>query len=186
MKRSSQLRLTLMVATVPAALVGCDSGPETGAVVQSVEQCTAEQQLSLEDCQAAYQKALAEHERLAPRFQSPNECNDQFGNCAQIQDGQQSYWIPPMTGFLIGYLAGRAGGGGYSYGYAGRSMPLYRSRSGDFYDPRGGYVSGRVGGVKGAVGRASPPARAVTVSRSGFGSSSAARSSFGGGRGFGG
>lgn len=184
MKRSTHLRLTLMAATLPAALAGCDSGPETGAVVQSVDECVSAQHLSRQECQTAYDNAVAQHQKVAPRFQNWGDCNQQFGSCAPLRDNGVDYYIPPMAGFLVGYALGRRNDH-YYYGYGG-SLPLYRDRSGGFYKPGGDYVSGRSGAVKGAVGRPTPPARAVTVSRSGFGSSSAARSSFGGGRGFGG
>lgn len=184
MKRSTNLKLTLMAAAVPAALAGCEPPPPTGAVVTSVENCVATASMTLEQCQAARSEALAKHSQVAPRFQSAAECDQQFGNCTPVQENGQSFYIPPMTGFLIGYALG--GGFNRGYGYGG-GAPLYREyRTGDYIKPSGDVAANRPGTVTGARGNTATPARAITVSRSGFGSRSAARSSFGGGRGFGG
>lgn len=185
MKRSSHLKLTLMAIGLPAALAGCDAGPPTGAVLASVEDCRNTDGISLDECRTAYQTAAKEHERVAPRFSDARECNEQFGNCEERHDGDRSYFMPPMTGFLIGY----AMGGGFnrnregSYGprtIAGAS-PLYRDyHSGDYLKPNGDLAGRQPGNVRGARGNAATPTRAITVARSGFGSRSGARGSFGG------
>ncbi|MDQ3288347.1 MAG: DUF1190 domain-containing protein [Pseudomonadota bacterium] len=178
MKRSANLKLTLMAAAIPAALVGCEPAPPTGAVVTSVENCVATASMTLEQCQAAREEAQAKHDQVAPRFESAAECKEQFGDCTPVQHYGENRWIPPMGGFLIGYAMGGGFGGG---------APLYREyRTGDYVKPSGDIAANRPGKVTGARGSTATPARAITVSRSGFGSRSAARSSFGGGRGYGG
>jgi uncharacterized protein YgiB involved in biofilm formation len=208
MKRSSHLRLTLMAAAMPVALAGCDQGPPTGEVLSSVDDCSRVSDVSPQECKAAYDAALAQHQNVAPRFESYTDCNDQFGSCTEVtNDRGQTNWIPPMTGFLLGYAVSSALNS--NSGYAGRdcarypdqpgcagnsggyriigSSPLYRDyRSGDYLKPNGDFASSRTGKVTGGYGRTSAPARAITVSRAGFGSSSSARSSFGGGGRFGG
>ncbi|MDQ3205224.1 MAG: DUF1190 domain-containing protein [Pseudomonadota bacterium] len=187
MKRSANLKLTLMAAAMPAALVGCEPPQPTGAVVTSVENCVATASMTLEQCQAARVEAETKHAQVAPRFESAAECNQQFGECTAVQENGQNRWIPPMGGFLIGYaLAGGLDRNRGAYGYAG-GAPLYREyRTGDYVKPSGDVAANRPGTVTGARGSTATPARAITVSRSGFGSRSAARSSFGGGRGYGG
>lgn len=219
-KRSSNLRLTLMVAAAPAVMLlgGCDAAdpPATGLVLQTDSQCDFQTDFSKEECHAAYAKALAEHERVAPRFTDQAQCNDQFGACTPARDAQgQASWVPPMTGFLIGYAASNlmqgargpdcqrypqadgcrqsSSGGGGVYRTVGGSSPLYRDyRTGDYRRPNGDAATGHAGRVYGDAGKTDVPARAVSVSRSGFGSASSARSSFSssrgsyGGRGFGG
>lgn len=187
MKRSKHLRLSLMTIALPAALAGCDDGPQSGVVLNSIDECgtRADVEVSVEQCRAAYQAAVAQHEKIAPRFENSVECFDQFSACQPLQVDGRDYWIPPMAGFLLGYAA-RRDHDHYIYSYGGSSLPLYRSTSGDFYNPAGGYVSRSSGAVHGDIGRASAPARAVTIGRGGFGASSAAHGSFGGGRGFGG
>ena len=186
MKRSTSLRLTLMTVAVPAALGACSDPPTTGTVLDSLEECRsrADLHVTLQECEAAYRSALADHQRLAPRFENAADCNEEFGNCSPYNENGHSYFIPAMGGFLLGYALGDRSDRGYYYGYGG-STPLYRTRRGDFLRASGDWVSSSKGSVRGAEGYTHAPARAVTVSRGGFGSSSAARSSFGGGRGFG-
>jgi uncharacterized protein YgiB involved in biofilm formation len=207
MKRSSNLRLTLMAAAIPAALAGCEPAPPTGQVLSTVAECDIVTDVSPAECRAAFDKALAEHEKVAPRFQSSTDCNEQFGACTPVTNERgETNWMPPMTGFLLGYMASnlinsssrgynnncsrypdQAGCSGYSGGYrVGGASPLYRDRSGDYIKPNGDFAASRSGKVSGSYGDTTVPARAITVSRSGFGSSSAARGSFGGGHGFGG
>lgn len=184
MKRSAHLRLTLMATAIPATLAGCSHGPATGAVVQSVDECRAlPTYISSEDCQAAYQQALVQSRLYGPRFTNGSQCNDQFGDCqADGPSGGVTYYRPRMGGFLVGYRHN----GNVLAGYDGHSAALFRDRSGTFFTSEGDVVSRQTGAVHGARGRASPPTRAVTVSRRGFGSASAVRSSFGrsSGRGF--
>ena len=207
-KRSSNLRLTLMVAAAPTVLLlsGCEGNepPNTGLVLQTESQCDFQTDVPIDQCHAAYKKALGDHERVAPRFEDRNQCNDQFGACSEVRNEQgHASWVPPMTGFLLGYVAsdlingasrGRAandcqrfpdaqgcsrGGGSGGYRTVGGSSPLYRDyRTGEYRRPNGDATTDHAGRVYGDAGNTAVPARAVSVSRSGFGSSSAARSSF--------
>ena len=175
-----------MAATVPVALAGCESEP-TGTVLSSVEQCGTQTSVPVEQCTAAYQEALAKHQKLAPRFESRVQCNEQFGNCEVVDTGAGQSYVPPMGGFLLGYaLASATRGGMYPYTVGGAS-PLYRDyRSGSYLKPGGDAVSRGTGMVTGRRGNTALPSRAMTVSRSGFGSSASARGGFGSSRGFGG
>lgn len=188
MKRSRNLRLVLMASAVPVALAGCEQEP-TGTVLASLEQCRSQNELSLDECEAAYRTALAEHERLAPRFDSQAQCNEQFGGCTPNTYNGQTSFIPPMAGFLIGYALADLDVDRKKrryYGIGGVS-PLYRDyRSRDFLRPGGQVVSDRYGTVRGKYGNTALPTRAITVSRAGFGSSASARGGFGSSRGFGG
>lgn len=183
-KRSRNLKLVLMAVAVPAALVGCDDDP-SGKILTSREECTVQTEISREDCEKAYGQALVEHEKLAPRFQSEQECNQQFGACQPLAGqsvGAQPSYIPPMTGFLIGYALSQAmNSGPRGYYHVGGVSPLYRDyRSGGYLKPDGRQISNYSGTVYGKkAGDTALPARAVTVSRAGFGSSAAARGGFG-------
>lgn len=181
MKRSQNLKLVLMAAAVPLALVACKREP-TGQVLTSVEQCDSQTDVPPEQCKLAYEAAVAEHQKLAPRFDNKVECDQQFQDCTAVEENGRTHYNPPMGGFLMGYLIGNAIGGRGGYGLGG-SAPLYRDRSGGYYKPGGDYVGDRVGTVTGKRGNTALPTRAVTVSRSGFGSSASARGGFGGGRG---
>lgn len=188
MKRSHSLRLTLMAVAIPAALTGCMEEPDSGVVLLSETDCRSTPNLRVDvaTCENAYRTALADHQRVAPRFEDRSECDEQFGTCTALAENGSSFYIPPMGGFLLGYYASKYRDkddhDAWRYTYSG-SSPLYRDRFGDYTHPGGGYVSNTYGTFKGYSGTTTAPARAITVSRAGFGSSSAARASFGGGRG---
>lgn len=185
MKRSQNLKLVLMAAAVPLALVACKREP-TGTVLTSVDQCSTQTDVAADQCRLAYEAAVAEHQKLAPRFDNAVECDQQFQSCTAVVENGRTSYMPPMGGFLMGYMLGNALGGRGGYGIGGVS-PLYRdTRSGGYYKPGGDYVGDRVGTVTGKRGNTVLPARAMTVSRAGFGSSASARGGFGGGRGYGG
>lgn len=187
-KRSRQLRLVLMAVSVPAVLTGCGDDEPSGKVLTSREDCAAQTEISPAECEKAYQQALVEHEKLAPRFESEKECNDQFGACqpapaaATASTSSGHSYMPSMSGFLIGYALSQAMQPRGYYGIGGVS-PLYRDyRSGGYLRPGGELVGKSSGTVYGKQGNTALPARAMTVSRAGFGSSAAARGGFGGSR----
>lgn len=192
MKRSRHLKLVLMAA-VPVALTACQAEP-TGTVVQTVAECQAGGWMTPEQCEIAHNEALAAHATSAPRYESQADCEAEFGQCTpakqegageETPQGQRTAYMPPMTGFLIGYMLGNMGGRRMAPGpgnaatYTG-AAPLYRTRAdGAFHNARGDAVAKSSGTVFGARGALPAPGRAVTVSRGGFG----ARGSFTGGRG---
>lgn len=179
MKRSRNLRLTLMAVVLPAALTACESGQPTGVVLNSIADCRS-QQVEVAQCEVAYNKAIADHQRVAPRFGDAVQCQQDFGQCEAVQEEGRTSYIPPMGGFLLGYALG---GGFNNIGMRGVSggVPLYRDYRGGYINPNGDIVSRQPGIVTGKRGSIATPARAITVSRSGFGSRSAARGSFGSG-----
>ena len=176
MKRSATLRLTLMTA-VPLALAGCDNPAITGDGASNdwagpAYDCSTAEYMQTEACKAELERMIA----TAPRFGSQGECENAVGgNCAQTDESGQVAWIGPTTGFIGGFLLAQAldevgdaferkrryGSTGYGGGY------------------RSGYPSTTGRGTTAATAPA-PPARAITQSRSGFGSTSSARSSCGG------
>ncbi|PNS09166.1 DUF1190 domain-containing protein [Solilutibacter silvestris] len=190
MKRSRKVSLSLMAA-LPMALVACsDSQPQQtprDAVMQSVAQCEASGWATHAECETAYNKAKAEHDRNAPAFASQDACNAQFSNCAQRMDGGgHSSWAPMMMGFAAGYLLNRNGGvaapagcasapnqpgcGGSGGGRFFTSTPLYqRTSSSEFTSASGESFGARSG--------TSVPARAATMSRGGFGETGAGHGS---------
>ncbi|MFZ5655658.1 MAG: DUF1190 domain-containing protein [Pseudomonadota bacterium] len=181
MKRSSKLHLALM-ASLPAALSGCDNPAITGEqnpdwqsaqVAQAAVDCSTAELMQTDACRAQLEQLLA----TSARYGSQQDCEQANGQCARIEDNGQSAWIGPVTGFVGGYLLAEAldevgdaferkrrYGGGYRGGY--RSGGTYPSTTG-----RGSYP---------ATTAPPPPTRAITQSRSGFGSTASARSSFGG------
>jgi uncharacterized protein YgiB involved in biofilm formation len=126
-------------------LAGCDAGPseeelsraqfgepQEVAAYRSVSECVADGEYSEEQCQVADRNAWNQDSTAAPRFEDQIDCEDQFGfgNCRS----QGSFFVPAMTGFLIGrYISG----GSSRYRYAG----LYRDSRDDVdYMGSGGWL----------------------------------------------
>ena len=177
-KRSTNIRLTLMAATLPLALAGCNDSPPTGAIARSINECVQAKAGTYEECSAAYGQALAKHDATAPKFEDKGDCDAQFGNCTAHSDANgHSSWMPPMSGFLIGYLASSALNGQRAFG---GGSPLFQDRnSGDFIKANGESAGTRSGFVSGEAGRAAASVRGATVARGGFGGTGSAHASFG-------
>lgn len=200
-KRSAAAGLT--AAGALAMLSACDGTPEQQpdfgpktevAAFATVDECKASGAFAQVTCEEAAQKAAGADGKAAPRFESKDLCEDQFGGgqCLTRNEGGQSFFVPLLTGFMIGRMLN---GGGYSYN------PLYRnSRDRNWYTPSGAWLtSGGYGGrgygyqvgsraVTAPITTQRVQTRSSVVSRGGFGGRVSARSSggWGGGRSFGG
>lgn len=170
-KRSRSARLLLMGAA-PLALTACE-GQQDAVLYADAKECAAAGRLSAEQCEGAFAVARGEHERIAPHYLSREDCIRDYGidQCTTARDGSGAF-IPFMGGMLLGQALG--GGRGYY------PQPVYRPRDGEWRTP-GGIGFGRsTGDIR--IGRSAtvPQTRAITASRSGFGSRAAARGGWGG------
>lgn len=188
MKRSRALTLVLM-APAPLLVAGCDDAPDEQVrkgFYTDVAACIADGNAA-DVCQRAHDGAATANATNAPKFKTREECIAEFGDLCRERTNESGFWSPLMTGFLISQLLNS---GRPSYLDA---SPIYRLRSGQYaqYDDRNGSYGGGGGsyGSYSSSGGSSArsytpvdvtPNRAVTVSRSGFGSVAAARSGWGG------
>lgn len=189
MKRSRQLAL-LAVAQTPWALVGCggvqDAQPQAltkQGFYTSIEACERDGN-SAELCRRASQTADTASANEAPRYKSKAECIAEYGElCTEKQEAGGGIWMPLMTGFMLSQMLSPGRAPAYL-----DSNPIYRTRGGQYTEA---YRERRNGGSFSSPatrsadgGRMRPvdiaPNRAVTISRSGFGSAAAARSGWGG------
>lgn len=161
MKRSRTLRLTLMAAA-PVVLSACQpeivDPPSQAAQINypSLQSCIDADDIGDSDCRDAFSQARG----MAPRYMSEAECERVYGDDAcEDYDRTGMFFIPITRGYSVpyGYRTNRQS----SYGSIG---PIY-----------GDKASSRQ-----VVKVDPPPTRAVTASRSGFGSSASARSGWGG------
>ena len=172
-----QPKLKPIVAAIAALLVGCSSKQEA-QVVSSVEDCTNNTDLTTEECEIAYQQALLESEKTAPKYQSASQCETEFGagQCTQSSSG---FFMPFMAGFLVSSLLDSSRNH-YNpvYHYRGQGSNYGRILTPD------GRVLGRAGdrSFKVPNDTLTQPIPSVqrTVSRGGFGSQAAAKSNWGG------
>lgn len=175
MKRSRTAALLLM-STAPLLLTACDRSESASreGLYTSVEACVAQTNDSA-TCRQAFAKAQQDATASAPRFANREACEASYGKeqCAERSDGaNHSFFGPLMTGFFLSQMMSRNGVAANGF----NSAPAFRDSNGGWQRPAAG-----AGGVyRGGAGTAmvpvnATPNRAVTVSRSGFGSSGSSR-----------
>jgi uncharacterized protein YgiB involved in biofilm formation len=178
----------LLIAAIPVAIyLAIEDDDDTPAmqVYSDVQSCQAE--YSTADCQRAFAGAQAQHDSSAPHYGSLAECEQLYGpgGCTPRGDiGSGGFFIPLMTGFLIGQAlansqvyyqpvyVNRMG-----YAYAGGSMI-------GTYSSSGGYIYASSGSSSGGIwssghysvhtishsSSGSSMAHSSSISRGGFGS----------------
>ena len=190
-KRSRAVALTTLTAAGTLALQGCDgsaAGAE-GQVFSSVAECVSSG-LTQPDCQEAFAAAQADDTNSAPRFESRELCEGEFGQneCQPRAEGGGSFWVPLLAGFVIANAIDGVDIDRRKRRYA----PLYRNRGsgtwyhgGSNYGPMSRSSSGRYGFDQGALNRpVSAPrvqSRSNIASRGGFGGRARSSSSSRGG-----
>lgn len=175
--------LALGIAT--AGLVGCGSNSQEGQVYRDVNECADDNPGNELQCETAYERALSEAAASGPKYRSMNDCTVDFGNanCVPYQTASGNNWfVPAMAGFIFARALDR---NNYYY-----STPVYTSyyRHSPFYGNWVGvdgsyYGKKRYGRIKVSKKAFAPkPMVKRTISRGGFGSKVAAKSSWGGSR----
>jgi uncharacterized protein YgiB involved in biofilm formation len=168
LKRSATIRLVLMGAAA-LSLTACEDEVPAG-VFETAEQCITSGQYDRTRCEAAFAEAQQEHQRVAPRFASRAECEEEFGaqKCQPApetaQSGGSGFFMPLMAGYMLGNLMR---GPGYF------SQPLYRQPGAGqtFYGAGGSPVATGTGQTRVAESAIrSQPTAIGNVQRGGFGS----------------
>ena len=206
LKRTRQLALTTLMAAAAVNLTACGEQSPSDAVTwddsfaeaadetvpaltyASAEACKTAGEVPAADCDTAWVTAQEDHAANAPRYGDKADCEAEYGagNCeTRTSSGGGSFFMPFLTGMIVGQMMNPGGGGYY------RGTGLYRDRVGRLRTPHaaGGIyrdpVSGRTQIPRSSiepssVTRQAPPAasRNRVVSRGGFRSSP--RASFGG------
>jgi uncharacterized protein YgiB involved in biofilm formation len=184
MKRSKSIGLVAM-GTVPLLLSACGGPtqqpqPQSTLAYQGLQQCISDGKVGADICEKAYADAVQAQYREGPRYNTLAECQAQYGwdQCHSVQTSSGSWFMPALAGFMIGRALS---GGAYHYHYTpgyfggGYGEPLYRAR-GDRGEWRTASGERFGAGARGPGG----PTVGQTLSRGGFGNSSAARASWGG------
>lgn len=192
MKRSKQVVLASMrknwrpftvapatVAFAGAVLSGCSDSSQEATIYQSLDDCIDDNPNYSQECRAAYQFAVEEAERTAPKYRTEYDCIAEFGNNACTRTSN-NWFMPAMAGFMFGRMMDR------DRGYY--SQPMFRSYypGSIFYDrwtTADGYDYGRSSYKKSKVrvtrDQLKPkPTVSRTISRGGFGSTVSAKSSW--------
>ncbi|EKM0665833.1 DUF1190 family protein [Cronobacter turicensis] len=177
--------LTPVAFAVTAAfmLAGCEKNDETVQLYQNADDCSTANPGKSAECTTAYNNALKEAERTAPKYATREDCVAEFGEdqCQQVnntntsQATQQtgSMWMPLMAGYMMGRLMG---GGGMGFA----QQPLFSSRNpaspayGKYTDASGrNYGAAQPGRTMNVpkTALAPKPATTSTITRGGFGDS---------------
>ncbi|TBR38432.1 DUF1190 domain-containing protein [Marinomonas agarivorans] len=170
--------LTLAIASI--TLAACSQPEQDVQIVNSVEDCVDNTTLTADQCQAAYEKALTEAHRTAPRYQSQSHCESEFGYNQCYQTGN-NFFVPFMAGWMVSSLLNNA-----SNTY--NPVYHYRNSSSSYRDrlmTADGSVIGRAGQKSYKVPSTNlkpKPTVTRTVSRGGFGAVASAKSNWGGGK----
>ncbi|MEO3741193.1 DUF1190 family protein [Kosakonia sp. WA-90] len=176
-----------LAVTAVFMLAGCEKSDETVSLYQNADDCSSANPGKSAECTTAYNNALKEAERTAPKYATREDCVAEFGegqcqktpvqastapeNQAQAQSSG-SFWMPLMAGYMMGRLMG--GGAGFA------QQPLFSSRNpaspayGQYTDASGkGYGAAQPGRTMTVpkTAMAPKPATTTTVTRGGFGES---------------
>ncbi|PRY88763.1 DUF1190 domain-containing protein [Donghicola tyrosinivorans] len=189
-KRSKTVALAI-VGAASFSLAACREEAVDAQAFPDLQSCVAAvgptSLFSEQDCQTAFNDAQALNAETAPRYDSLEVCEEQYGegNCGSeaqaVTGGSGSIFMPLLAGYLMGNLLG----GGRGIG----AQPLYRTSDGRFTTPNGGATySNNTGKAKlnastfnkapTTFGKA-PMTKATATSRGGFGTSSTSTRSFG-------
>jgi uncharacterized protein YgiB involved in biofilm formation len=182
MKKNSRRCLigTISVAVVGLTFSGCSDTREADIFKDKAE-CINQNPSYAADCEAAYQQALATATETAPKYESLEECQAEFGPkvCTNYQSSSGNSWFMPA---MAGFMFARVMDSGRRYNY----QPVFTSNRGSspFYGSwltSDGYSYGSTHSRRVTVDdKAFQPKPAVTrtISRGGFGSTVAAKSSW--------
>lgn len=192
-KRTSFLDLGLMrkrsrnfiLAPISLAVITACSGGNTDeavSFVKSVDDCTSSTELTQEECQSAYEKAVKDADATAPRYQSERDCTDEFGRC----ESRGGFFMPFMAGYIVSGIVGNIGDSMGRNRRYNQSYPTYMYRgNGNLRNKlmtSDGFVVGSPGQRNYKMSRESlapKPAVTRTISRGGFGAKASAKSSWG-------
>ncbi|WP_096618683.1 DUF1190 domain-containing protein [Candidatus Enterovibrio altilux] len=186
MKRSQQVIRAQMrkswkpTVTIMAIILvsGCSDNGKTMNIYANVPDCIDDNPGYSNVCRAAYQDAVDSAASTAPKYDSRDDCSHEFGYNSCIRAPQNDWFMPAMAGFMFGrainnqpyyqqpifsstypgssYYGSWISSDGYSYGKKGRYSKVYVPK--DHLKQK--------------------PAVTKTISRGGFGSKVAAKSSW--------
>jgi uncharacterized protein YgiB involved in biofilm formation len=207
MRKQPAIKVAKLSAAIAGvvAMTGCDGSREEGKIYRSLNDCKYNNPGQETICEAAYEEALRESALMAPKYRDEEDCRFEFGDCRSgVDPAGNSWFMPALAGFMVGNLVdfGRPDcPSGYyrSHDRCRSVMPLYTGYGnlyGGYYDADGDRYgdyssSKRVQKVKVKIkvnkeqryqtkrDQPKKPAVTRTLSRGGFGSTAAAKSSWG-------
>lgn len=174
--------LTVAVSSMVLAGCGDEAQPQVSAeVFKNLSECINQNPTLAAECQTAYQNALAEAAKTAPRYNSESDCVAEFGAGQCVQSPGTGWFMPMMAGYMFGKLM-NSGRPSYS------NVPVFIPK--DQRNPNYGKWTTSTGYSYGNASTSNrnvtldnnalkeKPAATRTLSRGGFGSTVEAKSSW--------
>ncbi|VEA70220.1 Protein of uncharacterised function (DUF1190) [Serratia rubidaea] len=116
--RSYRMAPVALAISAVFMLAGCEKSDETVSLYQNADDCSRANPSMSEQCTTAYNNALKEAEKTAPKYASREDCVAEFGEAQCTQAPAQagmaaesqssgSFWMPLMAGYMMGPPDGR-------------------------------------------------------------------------------
>ncbi|EPL9571541.1 DUF1190 family protein [Providencia rettgeri] len=189
--RSYRLAPVAVAVSAVFMLSACEESDETVSLYTNAQDCSQANPSQADQCTLAYNNALQEAAKTAPKYETQADCIAEFGESmctqapaqaglagtsstngeqtAQAQSSGGSMWMPLMMGYMMGRMMGGSAA----------SQPLFSSKNpaspanGKFVDASGkSYGPAVAGGRSMSVPKtamAPKPPTTSTVTRGGFG-----------------
>ncbi|WP_409160299.1 DUF1190 family protein [Pectobacterium sp. B2J-2] len=190
--RTHRLAPVALAVSAVFFLAGCEQTDETVSLYQNADDCSAANPSMSAQCTTAYNNALKEAEKTAPKYATKEDCVAEFGEAqctqtpapaqagtaAESQQGGGMSWMPLMAGYMMGRMMG--GGAGFA------QQPLFSPKTpaspanGQFVDATGKNYGNATTGRTMTVPKtalAPKPATTSTITRGGFGETVAKQNS---------
>ncbi|MBA5205421.1 DUF1190 family protein [Pectobacterium aroidearum] len=190
--RTHRLAPVALAVSAVFFLAGCEQTDETVSLYQNADDCSSANPSMATQCTTAYNNALKEAEKTAPKYATKEDCVAEFGEAqctqtpapaqagmaAESQQGGGMSWMPLMAGYMMGRMMG--GGAGFA------QQPLFSPKTpaspanGQFVDASGKNYGNATTGRTMTVPKtalAPKPATTSTITRGGFGETVAKQNS---------
>lgn len=115
-KRSSNINLSKMrkafsykplaIGVTSVMLAACSGGRQEATVFKNADECKNVMPDMAQKCETAYEGALAEAAKTAPKYNTRNDCEYEFGanQCQTFRSNGSSFFMPLMAGYMVGNL----------------------------------------------------------------------------------
>ncbi|GKW42611.1 MULTISPECIES: DUF1190 family protein [Pectobacterium] len=190
--RTHRLAPVALAVSAVFFLASCEQTDETVSLYQNADDCSSANPSMAAQCTTAYNNALKEAEKTAPKYATKEDCVAEFGEAqctqtpapaqagmaAESQQGGGMSWMPLMAGYMMGRMMG--GGAGFA------QQPLFSPKTpaspanGQFVDSTGKNYGNATTGRTMTVPKtalAPKPATTSTITRGGFGETVAKQNS---------
>jgi uncharacterized protein YgiB involved in biofilm formation len=181
----------LAIGVAAVLLSGCGEEPEVADIYRTVSECADNNPGFFTQCEYAYESAVEDAIRTAPRFSNERDCEFEFGDsrCEYVTNENGSFFMPFMAGFMLSRMLFQDDDWDIDLKKKKKkryySQPLFTSYSrrsslrNQWFDASGKSFGGThrsAAKVYGSDFKAKPTA-SRTLSRGGFGKAVASRSS---------